>query len=185
MAAAETRCQAGGDTVHFSVMTLPRISRMQVTLGALGLLGLVWLGLMLTRPHPSGQTNVLGQLEKPAAAPVSRVGPGPVNTTVTLAGYSVGVRITSNLVSRSQVVTLGLTRSGRPVDGARVTLSYSMPSMNMPSVLTRTLTGAGSGVYHSSPAPALHMPGDWLLRFRIVPAHGRPLAVALADRLPH
>lgn len=158
---------------------------MQVTFGALGLLGLVWLGLMLTPPHPSGQTNVLGQLEKPAAAPVSRVGPGAVNTTVTLAGYSVGVRITSNLVSRSQVVTLGLTRSGRPVDGARVTLSYSMPSMNMPSVLNRTLTGAGSGVYHSSPAPALQMPGDWLLRFRIVPAHGRPLAVALADRPPH
>ena len=65
-----------------------------------------------------------------------------------------------------------------------MTLSYSMPSMNMPSVLTRTLTAVGSGVYRSAPAPALEMPGDWLLSFRIQPAHGRSLAVALADRLP-
>ena len=166
-------------------MTLRRISGVQVTVGALGLLGLICLGLILTRSHPSGQTRVLGQLEKPATAPVTTVGPGPINTTMTVAGYSVGVGITSNLVSRSQVVRLNLTRAGRPVDGARVTLSYSMPSMNMPSVLSRILAGAGAGAYHSSPAPALEMPGDWLLRFRIVPAHGRPLAVALTDRLPH
>jgi hypothetical protein len=166
-------------------MTLRRNLRAQVAVGALGLLGLICLGLILTRSHPSGQTSVLGQLEKPATTPVTTVGPGPVNTTMTLAGYSVGVRITSNLVSRSQVVRLDLTRAGRPVDGARVTLSYSMPSMNMPSVLTRTLTGAGSGAYHSSPGSALEMSGDWLLSFRIVPMHGRPLAVALADRLPH
>ena len=158
---------------------------MQATFGALALLGLVWLGLMLTRPHPSGRSNVVSQLQKPAAAPVTQVGPGPVDTTVTLADYSVGVRITSNLAARPQVVTLHLTHAGRPVDGARVALSYSMPSMNMPSVLTRTLAGSGAGVYHSSPAPAVEMPGDWLLSFRIVPAHGRPLAVALTDRLPH
>ena len=172
-------------TMHFSVMTLRRISRVQVTVGAFGLLGLICLGLILTRSHQSGQSSVLSQLETPAAAPVSQVGPGPVDTTVRLAGYSVGVRITSNLAARPQVLTLRLTNAGRPVDGARVTLSYSMPSMNMPSVLTRTLAGSGAGVYHSSPAPAVEMPGDWLLSFRIVPAHGRPLAVALADRLPH
>ncbi len=166
-------------------MTLRQISRGQLTAGTLGLIGLICLGLLLTRPHSSGQTNVLGQLEKPATAPVTAVGPGPVNTTTKLAGYSIGVRITSNLASRSQVVRLELTRAGRPVDGARVTLSYSMPSMNMPSVLMRTLNGAGAGAYHSSPAPALEMPGDWLLRFRIAPAHGRPLALAVADRLPH
>ncbi len=88
------------------------------------------------------------------------------------------------MATRPQVVHLALSRGGEPVAGAHVTLSYSMPSMHMPSVLTRTLTAVSAGGYRSAPAPALEMPGDWLLSFRIQPAHGRSLAVALADRLP-
>ena len=82
---AETRWRPPARRMHFSVMALPRVSRLQAAFGGLALLGFFWLALMVTRPHEAGQTNVLGALEKPASAPVMRVGPGRVDSTVRLA----------------------------------------------------------------------------------------------------
>ncbi len=146
----------------------------------LSLLGLTWLALMVTRSHPSGQTAVLSQLQKPAAAPLVRVGPGPVHTAVTLAGAQVGIDISPNHAAQPQRVRLTLTG---PLTGARVSISYSMPSMNMPSVLTAPLRPLGAGRYSARITP-LVMPGDWLISFRIMPAHGRPLLVSVADQMP-
>jgi hypothetical protein len=164
-------------------MALRQISRTQLALAALSLLALAWLVLMTVRPHSGGRTTVLSQLEQPATAPVTHVGPGPINTTVTVAGYAVAVRTASNRASQPHLVSLHVTGPSGPVDGARVTVSYSMPSMNMPSVLSTGLHGRGAGVYRSR-ITALEMPGDWLVSFRITPAHGRTLRVALADRMP-
>ena len=164
-------------------MAVRHVSRTQAVAGALSLLGLVLLALMVLQSHSGGQTNVISQLERPATAPVAHVGPGPVSTSVAVSGYTVGVQIPSNRASRSQVVQVRLNDSAGPVNGATVTVSYSMPSMNMPSVLTTTLRAGAPGAY-SSHEPALVMPGDWLLSLRITPSHGRPLSVALTDRMP-
>jgi YtkA-like len=164
-------------------MALRHPSRTQIALAALSLLGLTWLALMMLRSHPGGRTSVLAQLEQPATAPVAHVGPGPINTTVTVAGYAVAVRTASNHASQPQLIALRVTGPSGPVDGARVIVSYAMPSMNMPSVLTSALHGHGGGGY-SARVTALEMPGDWLVSFRITPAHGRSLHVALADRMP-
>lgn len=163
-------------------MALRHVSRAQITLAALSLLGLTWLALMALRSHPGGRSAVLAQIEKPASAPTATVGPGPVATSLEVAGYTAAVRIPVNRASDPQVVSVSLTGPSGRVEGARVTLSYSMPSMNMPSVLTTSLASRGGGVY-SARAAALEMPGDWLLSFRITPAHGRALLVALADRM--
>ena len=91
---------------------------------------------------------------------------------------------TSNLAARPQVVTLRLSRPSGPLDGARVTVSYSMPSMNMPSVLTTTLArrrGARTTARRvpRSRCPATGSSASGSCR----PMAGRS-AVARADRLP-
>ncbi len=163
-------------------MTLRHVSRAQIALAALSMLGLTWLALMTLRSHAGGRATVLAQVERPASAPTARVGPGPVRTTVTVGGYTAVVRIPVNRASAPQVLSLSLTGPSGRVTGARITASYSMPSMGMPSVLTTALAARGGGVY-TSRAAAIEMPGDWLLSFRITPPHGRTLVVALADRM--
>lgn len=152
-------------------------------LAVLSVIGLAWLTLMVVRPHSGGRTGVLTQLQRPASAPPARVGPGPVNAVVTVAGLTVAVHSPVNHAAQPQALSLHLTHVGAPVDGARVTVSYSMPSMNMPSVLTTTLHARGAGTYEMRSA-TLAMPGDWLLSVRIAPPRGRPVLVALADRMP-
>jgi hypothetical protein len=164
-------------------MALAHISRIQVTLAVLSLLGLTSLAIMTLRPHDSGRTGVVTQLEKPAIVPAVRLGPGPLSATTAIGGYTVAVRAATNHAARPQPLTVRLSSASGPVDGARVTASYSMPSMNMPSVLTAPLPAHGSGVYGAR-VKAMEMPGDWLISFRIVPAHGQPLTVALTDRMP-
>ena len=164
-------------------MALAHLSRIQVTLAVLSLFGLASLAIMTLRPHDSGRTGVGTQLEKPAIVPAVRVGPGPVSTTTAIDGYTVAVRAASNHATRPQPLTVRLSSASGPADGARVTVSYSMPSMNMPSVLTAPLPAHGSGVYGAR-VKAMEMPGDWLISFRIVPAHGQPLTVPLTDRMP-
>src|SRR5438309_598470 len=148
-------------------MALRRISRTQFTLAGLSLLGLAWLMLM-TLPHDGGRTGVLTQLEKPATMPAMRVGPGPVNTTAAVGGYTIAVRAAANHAALPQLVTVRLGASSGPVDGARVTVSYSMPSMNMPSALSAALPARGRGVYGAR-LKAIEMPGDWLISFRHEP----------------
>ncbi len=164
-------------------MALRHVSRTQLMLSTLGMLGLTCLALVTLQPRSGGRTDVLAQLQKPASVPAVRVGPGPVNTTVAVAGYTVALRTASNHAARPQLVTLRLSRPSGPLDGARVTVSYSMPSMNMPSVLSTTLPASGGGVYRAR-VTALEMPGDWLVSLRITPAHGRALLVAVTDRMP-
>ena len=163
-------------------MALSHISRVQLTLGLLGLLGLASLAVMTLAPRDGGRTGVVTQLEKPAIVPAVRVGPGPVNATTAVAGYTVAVRAASNHAAQAQRLNMRLTSASGPLIGAHVTVSYSMPSMNMPSVLTAPLPAHGGGVYGAR-VKAMEMPGDWLLSFRIVPAHGQPFVVALTDRM--
>ncbi len=69
-----------------------------------------------------------------------------------------------------------------PADAARVTVSFSMPSMNMWNGLTGTLVRSGQGTYSMS-LPVLGMPGTWMMQFHIVPPHGAAYTVAIDHRL--
>jgi hypothetical protein len=69
------------------------------------------------------------------------------------------------------------------VAGAQVSVSFSMPAMDMWSGLTTQIPASGPGTY-SATEPILGMPGVWQLRVTIN-ARGRPATSLLVnDRLP-
>ncbi len=66
--------------------------------------------------------------------------------------------------------------------GARVTVSFSMPSMDMWNGFTTTLTETAHGTYTAN-VPVLGMPGSWRMQFRVAPRGGAPYTVNVDDRL--
>ncbi len=69
-----------------------------------------------------------------------------------------------------------------PVDAARVTVSFSMPSMNMWNGLSGTLVPTGRGTY-SMNVPVLGMPGTWMMQFHVVPRSGAAYTVSVDKQL--
>ena len=63
---------------------------------------------------------------------LARVGPGKVAATVIRAGYRLQVLVAPNKAAGPNSFGLRLTRAGKPVRGANVTLSFAMLDMQMP-----------------------------------------------------
>jgi copper transport protein len=114
------------------------------------------------------------------APPSAHTGPGPVSLTLTRGGYGFRVRITPNRAAVPNQFTVAVTRNGRPVDGADVTLRFDMLDMEMQSLEYR-LPEVRPGVYERS-EPTLVMVGRWGLTLTVTPAHGSPAAVVLLDK---
>ena len=72
-----------------------------------------------------------------------------------------------------------ITRNGRPVRHANVTLTFNHTQMEMPQQQYQ-LTETGPGVYARS-APALIMVGNWSLAFQVTPPGGRPFTATILD----
>jgi copper transport protein len=108
----------------------------------------------------------------------AQVGPGRVAATVKQAGYTLRVLVAPNLAAAPNSFALELTRGGRPVRGADVTLGFAMLDMEMPNQEYR-LTETSPGIY-SRKAPALVMVGHWGLTFTVTP-RGAPPFTALID----
>ncbi len=111
---------------------------------------------------------------------LARVGPGTVARTVTRAGYELKVLVSPNRAAAPDSFALRLTRGGRPVRGADVTLTFDMTTMQMPQQEYQ-MTEAWPGVYERS-TPALVMVGDWGLTFQIAPRSGLPFSVLILDQ---
>ena len=73
-----------------------------------------------------------------------------------------------------------ITRNGRPVRGASVTLTFAMTTMQMPQQEYQ-LTEVQPGVY-SRAAPALVMVGEWGLTFQIAPKSSPPFTALILDQ---
>jgi YtkA-like len=134
-----------------------------------------------------GRGGVLRQLERPAIAgpvayPAVTVGPGPLAVHLSAGAYAVQLRLRPNRASARDTVSLALTRAGRPVSGAAVSLAYSMPSMGMPTVLGRVLRAGADGSYRTVD-PQLAMPGTWRLTFKVTPAGSSAFTVIVDDRM--
>jgi len=134
-----------------------------------------------TPATPAAQTAP--QAASVAPSPAVTIGPGPAHVAATAGAYRITVSLAPNRASARDGVTLSLTRAGRPVSGAAVALSYSMPSMGMPQVLASTLHERATGTYGSLD-PVLAMPGTWQLRFTVT-SHGAapPLTIVVNDRM--
>jgi hypothetical protein len=109
------------------------------------------------------------------------VGPGPVSTSVPAGAYSVAVRLTPNLASRTGSISVAVTRRGRPVAGARVRLTVSMLDMNMGS-FTLPLPERRAGTY-ARMFPVVGMSGRWGFRLDVTMRRGRAFRLLLADRM--
>jgi YtkA-like protein len=115
-----------------------------------------------------------------ARAVVPDVGPNAVRTVLSNGSYRLNLQLTGN-PSLPGAISLRLTKSGRPVDGARIEVTYTSLKMKMPPI-ARLLPRTGPGLY-ARPGPALSMSGRWRLRFSVSPAGRRPFSVSTVDRV--
>jgi len=111
---------------------------------------------------------------------LAHVGPGKVASTVVRGGYRLQVLVEPNQAAAPDTFGLRLTRGGKPVQGADVTLTFAMLDMQMPTQEYQ-LAETAPGVY-TRKAPALVMVGHWALNFTITPKGGLPFSALVVDR---
>ncbi len=156
-----------------------------VRVGALATVTLALLGVVLLVLAITGSSTApgpLSQLQRSAIFSSTNVGPGPVSAAIPAGQFALHLRIAPNLAAADNTVSVRLLRRGQLVNGARVTVSYSMPAMKMGDVFTSMLSERTPNTY-SVREPVLGMPGSWAMRFRVAPATGRPFTVTVNDVL--
>jgi YtkA-like len=141
--------------------------------GLLALAALVAVALTSGRPSAS---SVLSRLERPASIPVAGA---PTTLHAGRAGYRLALTTTPNRATVPDRLSVILTRGGRPLTGASVTVSFSMPAMKMFDVFEARMSPAGRGTY-SAAEPIVGMAGLWRLSVRVVEP-GRSLRTLVVD----
>lgn len=112
-------------------------------------------------------------------AALASVGPGRVVQTIERAGYRLQVLVSPNKAAAPDSFALRITKGGRPVRHAGVTLTFNHTEMQMPQQQYQ-LTETRPGVY-SRRAPALIMVGKWALAFNVSPPGGPPFTALIID----
>ncbi|MGZ4173363.1 MAG: FixH family protein, partial [Solirubrobacteraceae bacterium] len=88
--------------------------------------------------------------------------------------------VSPNRAAAPDTFALSITKGGRPVRGATVTLAFNHLEMQMPQQEYQ-LTETQPGIYRRQ-APALIMVGRWGLSFQIAPRGDRPFTVLIVDQ---
>ena len=127
----------------------------------------------------------LSSLAPPAAAlakegsALAKVGPGPVADTVHRSRLHLRVLVTPNQAVAPNAFAVKITKNGKPLRGANVTLTFLMLDMEMGNQEYQ-LTETKPGVYSHS-TPALVMVGHWGLSFAVTPKTGQPFTALVVD----
>jgi hypothetical protein len=109
------------------------------------------------------------------------VGPGPVATKLVHGPHRLLLRISPNRATSANAIQLTVTRAGKPLRHAKVTLSFTMAAMGMgPQAFP--LTEVRPGVY-SFTGRAMVMGGSWGLALSVTPQGGTRYSFALVDDL--
>jgi copper transport protein len=111
---------------------------------------------------------------------LARVGPGPTTSTVHVGSYTVKLSVAPNKATQENAFQLQLTKGGKPVRDAEVTVQFNMLDMQMPQQ-EYGLAETSPGVYTRRAAP-LVMVGHWGLTFDVTPKQGPPFAGTIVDR---
>jgi hypothetical protein len=137
----------------------------------------------------ASRAALLSALERPAtpaAGAAPRVVPGARllhgRAVVRAGAYTATLRLVPNRASAANHVSLALAMRGRPLVGARVSITFGMPAMGMTDAYSSPLAARAAGGYAAA-EPVLGMPGLWQLRLHVVPAHGAPFDLAVSDTL--
>jgi copper transport protein len=129
---------------------------------------------------------VLSSLPPPSKALASvggakaHVGPGPVREVVNQNGYRLAVQVSPNRAAVPNSFQVAISRGGKPVRNADVTLDFAMLDMEMGQQAYH-LSETAPGTYGHA-APALVMVGHWGLSFQVTPPGQRPFTVLLVDK---
>jgi copper transport protein len=129
---------------------------------------------------------VLSSLPPPSKALASiggakaHVGPGLVDKVVSENGYRLAIRVAPNRAAVPNSFQVAISRGGRPVRNADVTVDFAMLDMEMGQQAYH-LSETAPGTYGHA-APALVMVGHWGLSFQIAPPGQKPFTVLLVDK---
>jgi copper transport protein len=129
---------------------------------------------------------VLTSLAPPSKALASvggakaHVGPGEVNKVVTENGYKLAIRVSPNRAAVPNSFQVAVSRGGKPLRNADVTVDFAMLDMEMGQQAYH-LTETSPGTYGHA-APALVMVGHWGLSFQVDPQGEKPFSVLLVDK---
>ena len=129
---------------------------------------------------------VLSSLPPPSKALASvggakaHVGPGVVDKVVSENGYRLAIRVSPNRAAVPNSFQVAISRGGRPVRNADVTVDFAMLDMEMGQQAYH-LSETAPGTYGHA-APALVMVGHWGLSFQIAPPGQTPFTVLLVDK---
>jgi copper transport protein len=111
---------------------------------------------------------------------LAQVGPGRVAASVNRAGFQLEVLVSPNKAAAPDSFALRITKGGKPVRGANVTLTFNHTEMQMPQQEYQ-LTETRPGIYARA-APALVMVGRWALSFQVTPQGGPPFTALILDQ---
>jgi len=111
---------------------------------------------------------------------VATVGPGRVLKTVHVNGYDLQVLVSPNRAAAPDAFALRITKDGKPVTGADVSLIFNHTEMQMPQQQYQ-LAEKQPGVYSRS-TPALVMVGKWALDYQIAPRGSKPFSALILDQ---
>jgi copper transport protein len=178
----------GIGAINFAV-NRPRLvasrSRPEVGPPAATLLGILTSTEVLVLAGAVAAAAVLTSLAPPSkylgqeSGALAKVGPGPVGAVVNKNGYTLKVIVDPNKAAAPNRFALQITKDGKPVTGADVTVTFAMLDMEMGSQEYQ-LTETSPGVY-SRLTPALVMVGHWGLSFNVTPKGGQPFTAVVVD----
>jgi copper transport protein len=154
----------------------PAASRLRTLIGGETLIvaGIVFVAAVLSSLAPPPPAFALQN------SALATVGPGRVARTVNRAGYKLQVLVSPNKAAAPDSFALRITKGGKPVRGANVTLALNHLEMQMPQQEYQ-LTETQPGIYSRS-APALVMVGRWGLSFQVTPRGGQPFTALIVDQ---
>jgi copper transport protein len=175
-------------SINFAV-SRPRLvasrARPEVGPPAATLLGILTSTEVLVVAGAIAAAAVLTSLAPPSkylgqeSGALAKVGPGAVAAVVQKDGYTLKVIVDPNKAAAPNRFALQITKGGKPVTGADVTMTFAMLDMEM-GTQEFQLTETSPGVY-SRTTPALVMVGHWGLSFDVTPKGGQPFTAVVVD----
>jgi hypothetical protein len=113
--------------------------------------------------------------------PAVAVGPSAVHAQVQRGTLALDLRVSPNRGAVANAFSVRARSGGRPLHGARLSVSIRMLGMPMPPVTLRLREGV-PGTYATSAAPFL-MLGRYDLTYTLATPRGRHVALLLVDRV--